>query len=146
MHVEHSVTIARPIAEVFAFVTDLRNETRWQPEIEAVRVEGPLRAGAIFHETRVSLGRRFDWEFRVTRFEPPHLISIETVAGSFPYRGSRRFEAVEGGTRVIESGELILPRPLRVFDGVGARLSRRPLREAYARLRALLEPREPLRP
>ena len=45
------------LAEVFAFVTDLRNETRWQPEIRSVTQEGPLASGATFRESRVSFGR-----------------------------------------------------------------------------------------
>ena len=37
MDLTHSIVIRRPVEQVFAFVTDLRNETRWQPEIELVR-------------------------------------------------------------------------------------------------------------
>lgn len=138
MKVEHSIVIARPLAEVFAFVTDLRNETRWQPEIRSVTLDGPLGVGATFHERRVTFGRGYDWHFVVTRLEPPHVISIETLRGTAPYRGSRTFEAVEGGTRVTESGQLELPRVLRPLEPVLARLCRWPLRRAYRRLAALL--------
>lgn len=143
MKVAHSVVIARPLPEVFAFVTDLRNETRWQPEIASVELEGPLplAAGAYFRERRRSFGLSFDWRFRITRIDAPRCIEIETVEGWAPYRGTRRFEAVPGGTRVSESGELELPAPLRIFDPLFARLSRRPLRRAYEQLRALLEHR-----
>ena len=70
-----SVVIDRPCAEVFAFVTDLRNELRWQPEIVAVTLDGPLRVGGHFHETRVTFGRRFEWEFRITELEAPRRIA-----------------------------------------------------------------------
>ncbi len=139
MKIEHSLTIRRPLDVVFGFVTDLRNETRWQPEIESVTLEGPMRAGSTFHERRVTLGRRYDWHFRITRLEPPHLITIETISGTAPYRGSRTFERVPGGTRVTESGELTLPWGLAVLDPLWRGLSRRSLRIAYDRLAALLE-------
>ncbi len=43
MKVKHTVLIRRPVEEVFAFVADLANETRWQPEIQSVTLEGPLQ-------------------------------------------------------------------------------------------------------
>ncbi len=144
MKIEHDIVIARPLAEVFAFVTDLRNETRWQPEIESVTLDGPLVVGATFHERRVTFGRRYDWHFVITQLDAPHRITIDTRKGTARYRGSRTFEAVDGGTRVTESGELDLPRFLRPLEGLLARLCRWPLRRAYRRLAALLE-REPPR-
>ncbi|MEM7159432.1 MAG: SRPBCC family protein [Myxococcota bacterium] len=139
MKIRHEVVIARPCPEVFAFVTDLRNETRWQPQIESVTLCEPLRRGACFHERRVTLGRTFDWNFRITEFDPPRSISIETIEGTMPYRGTRSFHPVPGGTRVVESGELQLPIGLRWLGPVLARWSRRPLRQAYERLRVLME-------
>ena len=109
MKVEHSVIINRPIEEVFAFVTNLNNETRWQPEIKSVTLEGPLKAGSTFREVRTSFGLTFDWHFLSTEFDPPHRISIDTINGATRYRGSRLFEAVEGGTKVTEMGELDMP-------------------------------------
>ncbi len=142
MRVQHSELIRRPIAEVFDFVTDLHNETQWQPEILSVTLDGPLAEGSTFRERRVTFGRRFDWRFRVTRLERAgdrRQISIETITGACPYRGSRVFTAVPGGTRVHESGELTLPAWMRAFDPALAYMSRRPLQTAYARLKRLLE-------
>ena len=139
MKIRHEVIIARPCPEVFAFVTDLRNETRWQPQIKSVTLEGPLRTGAHFHERRVTLGFTFDWNFRITDLQPPRSISIETIEGTMPYRGTRSFQPVPGGTRVVESGELQFPAGLRWLEPSLARWSRRPLRQAYDRLRALME-------
>ena len=139
MRTAHSVIIHRPLAEVFAFVTDLRNETRWQPEIRSVTLEGPISAGATFRERRVTFGRSFDWHFRITHYDAPHTISIETIDGVAPYRGTRSFEAHGGSTKITETGELELPGLLAVFDPIAERASRRPLRVAYDRLKALLE-------
>ncbi len=142
MKVQHSEFIRRPIAEVFDFVTDLRNETRWQPEIISVTLDGPLAEGSTFRERRVTFGRRFDWRFRVTRLEASgsrRRISIETITGACPYRGAREFTAVPGGTRVDERGELTLPAWLGALEPALAYMSRRPLQIAYARLRRMLE-------
>ncbi len=139
MRTAHTVIVHRPLAEVFAFVTDLRNETRWQPEIRAVTLEGPIGAGSTFRERRVTFGRSFDWRFRITRYDAPHAIAIATIEGAAPYRGSRSFEALGTSTKITETGELELPGRLARLDPIAERISRRPLRIAYDRLKALLE-------
>ena len=139
MKVQHSVIINRPLPEVFAFVTNLENETRWQPEIKSVTMDEPLREGDTFHETRVTFGRRYDWHFRITQLQPLHRITIETITGTMPYSGSRIFEAVNGGTKVTEMGELKTSGFLRLFDPILAKLSQKPLQKAYSQLKQLLE-------
>ena len=142
MKVKHSIIIERPIDEVFAFVTDLHNETRWQPEIKLVTLEGSLQAGSTFREIRVTYGRTYDWHFRITEFDPPYRITIDTINGTARYTGSRIFEAVEGGTEVTEIGELEMPRFLGVLNPLFSWLSQRPLRLAYSRLKKMLEMEE----
>lgn len=144
MKVKHSIIINCPIDEVFAFVTDLHNETRWQPEIKSVTLEGPLQTGSSFREIRVTFGRTYDWHFRITEFDPPHRITIDTINGTARYRGSRIFEVVEGGTKVTEIGELETPRFLYMFNPLFSQLSQRPLRRAYCRLKRLLEDQDSL--
>ncbi|MEM7125341.1 MAG: SRPBCC family protein [Chloroflexota bacterium] len=139
MKVKHTIIINRPIDQVFAFVTDLQNETRWQPEIKSVTLEGPLQIGSTFREARVTFGRTFDWHFRITELDPPNRITIDTISGTARYRGSRIFEAMADGTKVTEVGELEMPRLFRVFDPLLSQLSQWPLRRAYSRLKRLIE-------
>ncbi len=46
--VETTITIARPPAEVFAFVADMTNAPSWQPGLHAVRrtPPGPVGVGS----------------------------------------------------------------------------------------------------
>ena len=141
MRTDNEVFIARPIAQVFAFVADLRNERRWQPEISAVELTspGPVRAGSTFIEVRRTFGVSLTWHFDVVTFEPLRCIGIRSTAGWLPYTGERRFTAVPGGTLVSERGELRLPPGLALFDGLIERLARRPVSAAYHNLKRLLE-------
>lgn len=140
MKVAHSVVIARPPAQVFAFIADVENEPRWQPDIAELRLTsaGPLRVGSTFREVRRTLGRTFTWQMRVTEFEPDRRFCIESTSG-MPYRGCRIVEPVEGGARVTELGELELPGFLRLFEPLLGRLARKPLEVAYRRAKSLLE-------
>lgn len=139
MKVKHTLIIQRPLDEVFAFVANLENETRWQPEIQSVTLEGPLQQGSTFREVRTTWGRHYEWHFRITEFDPPHRITIATITGTMPYQGSRLFTAVPGGTQVTEAGELQTSGWLRLFDPLLARLAYKPLATAYHNLKKLLE-------
>ena len=141
MRTHNTVFIARPVEAVFAFVADLRNERRWQPEITEVRVTsaGPVGPGSTFIEVRRTLGVELTWTFDVVAFEPLRCIGIRSTSGRLPYAGRRWFAAAPGGTLVTEEGELTLPRVLRPLGGTLAALSRRPVAQAYDNLKRLLE-------
>jgi hypothetical protein len=48
--IENSVEIARPVEEVFDFAADMRNELRWNPDVESMKkiTEGPVGLGTRF--------------------------------------------------------------------------------------------------
>ncbi len=141
MKVQHSVIINRPIEQVFAFVTNLENELRWQPEIESIQLDsdGPMGVGMTFREARRTFGRRYEWHFEVTQFELNKIFCIQTLSGTIPYRGCRLFEPASGGTKVTEMGELQTSGFLKLLDPLMDRLSRKPLKIAYDKLKFLLE-------
>ena len=137
-----TVTFIRcPVAEVFAFVTNVENDLRWQPQISEVRVtsEGPIGVGTTFREVRHMFGFRFVWDMNITVFEPNRRICIESLRGAVPYRGCRDFEPVEDGTRIIETSCVELWPVFRPFRRLLANQSHQPVEAAYARLKAILE-------
>jgi uncharacterized membrane protein len=142
MKVQHSVVINRPPEQVFTFVTNLaENERRWQPEIELIEFTstGPMAVGTRFREVRRTFGWRYEWHFEVTQFEPNKIFCIQSLSGTIPYRGCRLVESVRGGTKVTEQGELQTRGLLKLLDPLMARLSRKPLKLAYDKLKTLLE-------
>ena len=144
MKVQHSVIINRPIEQVFAFVTNLENELRWQPEIESIQLDSadPMGVGTTFREARRTFGRRYEWHFEVTQFELNKIFCIRTLSGTIPYQGCRVFEPVSGGTKVTEMGELQTGGLFKLLDPIMARLSKKPLEAAYSNLKSLLEAQE----
>jgi uncharacterized membrane protein len=141
MHIEHRSIMQRPISKLFAFVMDLDNERRWQPEIESIRLltPAPLRVGSEFEEVRRSLGRHYRWRFRVTTLEPKRLFASASIGGAPAYQGSRLFEPRPGGVRLTEIGDLETNGLLHLFDPPLARLALHAQRMAFARLKTLLE-------
>ena len=45
IEVEHTLEIARPVDEVFAYLTDVSRLPEWQASAESAELEGELRAG-----------------------------------------------------------------------------------------------------
>src|SRR5215218_6182459 len=100
--VEHTVTIRRPVREVFAFVTNIGNFPRWMGEIikkSAALGTGPVGVGTTFAQTAQFLGRRVETQFVVTAYEPDARFCVQATSGPIPFEGCYEFEAVPEGTR-----------------------------------------------
>ncbi|MBA2536713.1 MAG: SRPBCC family protein, partial [Actinobacteria bacterium] len=62
VRVEDSIVVARPIEDVFDYLTDPETLPEWQGSALEARVEGegPMRAGSRVLERRKFLGRRLE--------------------------------------------------------------------------------------
>lgn len=141
MNVKHSVIINKPVEEVFAFVTDLRNETRWQPNVQEIRIvsDDTMHKGISFVEIRRLVWRDFVWTFEVTEFIPNARYCFQSTFGTAPSKGCRTFEAVNGGTRITEESEVTLSGLYEAFAPILNRLWQRSREASYNRLKAMLE-------
>lgn len=105
MHVERTVTIERPIEEVFEYVATLENDPTWIPSsLKHERSSpGPMRVGMTTHEDQKFFGRtsRDTWE--VTEYEPPTVLAYRGTSGQLPNVIRFRFEPVDGATRITHA-------------------------------------------
>ncbi len=108
MHMENTITIERPIEELFEYVSTPENDPRWvSVSIRNQRTSpGPMRVGMTTEEDVKIFGRasRDTWE--VTEYEPPTVIAYRVTSGLLCGGVvSLRCEPVEGGTRLTHSVE-----------------------------------------
>ena len=98
---QHSVSIGRPVSEVFAFVADGENAMRWRPGVLDVSRQSGEGLGAIYRQgVKGPGGRRIAADYEITAFEPDRRIAFRAIAGPVRPTGEYRF-AVEGeGTTV----------------------------------------------
>ncbi len=105
MHVERTVTIERPIEEVFEYVATPENDPTWIPtSLKHERTSpGPMRVGMTTQEDQEFFGRtsRDTWE--VTEYEPPAVIAYRATSGQLPIVIRLRFEPSDGGTRITHA-------------------------------------------
>lgn len=138
---EHSVTIERPVEEVWAYINDPRNDIEWQSMImEAVQVsEGPIGVGTVERITAKVLGRRFDTTFEVTEYEPNRRSRIKTTSGPVPFTGTYEVERADGGTRFTWAMEGEPGGFFKVAEPLVARVISRQVRADMETLKDLLE-------
>jgi len=98
---DRSVTVARPIEEVFAFIADGEQGPKWRTGIlDIKRVSGEGLGARYAQGVRGPMGRRIAADYEITVFEPNRRIEFQTTAGPVRPHGRFDFEATDGGTRL----------------------------------------------
>lgn len=139
MHFDLDVTIDRPVAEVFAYVTDVRNVPAWQESAESAEWIEP---GKRFRERRQFMGRAAELELEVTAYEPERRFDVRAVKSPVTFEIRHSFEEAGGGTLVRVHGEAKLSGALRFAAGMAKRQAERHFRSDLERLKAVLERRD----
>jgi hypothetical protein len=139
-----AITINRPIAEVWEYVSDIRNDVQWFRGIKAVRPLSAVErgAGAVLEIEAHLFGWRFTSQMRVTDFVPPgRMALLSSHSAAIHYSATYRFEpANEGaGTIFMLDAHVIAGSYYRLFGPAFAPLLRVALRRRFAVLKQVLE-------
>jgi uncharacterized protein YndB with AHSA1/START domain len=105
---EATVTIARPVEEVFRFFLALdENAPKVDPSAGSVvkSPEGPSGPGTTFRFRQQSLGKVRETTTRFTGVEPNRRIEFEAEIGPMRPQCDLTFEQTDGGTRVTFRGD-----------------------------------------
>lgn len=140
-HVEGEITIGRPVEVVFDFVSDQRNEPRYNPDmVRAVKeTDGPIGRGTRFRSTVRSGRRDSEMLIEITRCERPGLLTSTTTMRQLDVDYTLRFEAVGGGTRMRWSGEVRPKGALRLLGPLVGWMGNRQEERIWAGLKSHLE-------
>jgi uncharacterized membrane protein len=138
--VEKSVQINKPVADVFAYVTDYVNTTKWQGGVESVEVEGDANAvGGKYTEVRKFLGREMKTTLEITVFEPNAKWAAKALSGPVPYEATTTFEASNGGTKVTTHVDGEPSGFFKMAQGAVQKQLDKSLEEDMQRLKEMLE-------
>ena len=97
----NEIVIDRPPDEVFAFLADPANDTKWRPGVlDMKRVSGEGVGARHAQGVRGPGGRRIDADIEITEYEPPRALAFQTVTGPVRPRGRYELAPAAGGTRV----------------------------------------------
>jgi carbon monoxide dehydrogenase subunit G len=100
----NSIQIARAPSEVFAFLADGTNNTRWRPGVTDIKHRSGGGVGAVYEQgVKGPFGRRVRADYEITVYEPDRRLGFRTIAGPVRPEGSYELEPHDGGTRLTFS-------------------------------------------
>jgi len=137
---ESSIVINKPPVEVFAFVTNSDNTTKWQNGVEAVISDGPSNVvGSKYTEVRKFMGQEMKSVLEITAFEQDSKWAAKVLDGPVLYTVTATFTPEGTGTKMNTSVE---GEPKGFFKIAGGMLESqltKSLQEDAERLKKLLE-------
>lgn len=140
---EESVTIDRPIGDVFRYMQDIDREHEWQPNLREAEQIPPGEPGVGTRRRYVSefMGRRFENVYVNEVYEPERRVVYQTAPESDTQAsGEIIWESVAGGTKVTMRFSARIAGVLRfVPDALVTSVGKRELADTLARLKERLE-------
>jgi carbon monoxide dehydrogenase subunit G len=141
-----AVLVSRPLDEVFPFIEDARNRPRWDESVDSEELTSPepIGIGTTVRTRMRSMGRDYEYNWKVVAHDPPYGMTIESTSGPFPTTLVYELSAQERGTLVDFS---VTGRPtglLRLLEPMIARTTRKNLDRGFSRLKELLESQDGL--
>lgn len=115
-----SITIARPVEEVFAYVTDTSNDPAWHTDILEVqkRSEGPIGMGTKWHVGFKPFMGVSEGSMEVAGFEPNRTEVLRGAMGPMHTTLTFLFEPADGGTRVTRRVQIKLSGVMRLMGPI----------------------------
>lgn len=141
--VQESITINQPVEKVFAFLTDSRNITKWQPDIIEYKasVEGPAQVGTQVTDVRtIILGQKMESVYEITAVEPNERMSIKSISGPVPYQSHFLFESESSSaTKLTINAEIEPMGFFKLVEGMLIGALRKQLETELAAVKQILE-------
>jgi carbon monoxide dehydrogenase subunit G len=118
--IQSSIVINRPIANVFAVLTDVEKAGTWFPgNVKEWWTSAPPHGVGSIRRARVKMG----WfttenDAVVTIYEPPQRAGLKGMSKNAPFEAEFTFEPVDGGTLLNYNIELDMRGPAKPLEGV----------------------------
>jgi uncharacterized protein YndB with AHSA1/START domain len=97
----NTITIARPVGDVFAFLANAENDKQWRGGIIEMTRTGGQGIGATYRQIVAGPGgRRIDADVEITEFVPDQRIAFRTTKGPVRPTGSYDLQTRDRGTVV----------------------------------------------
>jgi polyketide cyclase/dehydrase/lipid transport protein len=143
IHITSTVTIYRPLAQVFDFISAADNDFEWQyGTLASGQISGGGgRVGASFRTIGHLMGRRMQSTYEVTEYEADRRYGFKSLSGPLHSQTTYTVETVEGSTRMKVATEAVPANALQVQEAVLEKFMQKQLKDDLALLKAILEAR-----
>lgn len=141
INLDFSALIDRPIKDVFAFVTNPNNMSKWNSAVISLEqvTPGTMNVGTKFKSIGEMMGRRIEGEMQITAYEPDTKCGFQVNAGPLQVNLTLTFKTVGTGTKVNLNAQGSPGGLFKLAEGVLAGRVKTMMEENLARLKSQLE-------
>jgi uncharacterized protein YndB with AHSA1/START domain len=140
-----SITINRPVEEVFAYVTDVTNDPAWHTDVLEARktTEGPIGTGTIWHSRfKPSMGIS-EGDMEVVTFEANRIEVMQGEIGPMHPTLTYLCEPSNGGTKFTRRVQITVSGWMKIMQPMMGMMLPKQNRGFLANLKRVLEESPP---
>ena len=133
--------IDKPVKDVFAFVADPNNMSKWNSAVVSLEqvTPGEVGVGTKFKSVGEMMGRRIEGEMQVVAYEPDTKCGFQVNAGPMQVTMIMTFKTVGTGTKISLNAQGNPAGFFKVAEGMMTGRVKTMMEENLARLKLQLE-------
>lgn len=141
INLDFGVLIDRPVQDVFAFVSNPNNMSKWNSAVVSLEqaTPGAVGVGTKFKSVGEMMGRRIEGEMQITAYEPDTKCGFQVSAGPMQVNLTMTFKTVGTGTKVSLNAQGNPGGLFKLAEGVMAGQIKSMMEGNLARLKTALE-------
>ena len=141
INLDFSALIDRPQKDVFAFVANPGNMSKWNSAVVSLEqvTPGAVGVGTKFKSVGEMMGRRIEGEMEITAYEPESKCGFQINAGPMQVNITLSFKTVGTGTKINLNAQGNPGGLFKLAEGVLAGRVKSMMEENLARLKTVLE-------
>ena len=141
INLDFSALIDRPQKDVFAFVADPGNMSKWNSAVVSLEqiAPGKVGVGTKFKSIGEMMGRRIEGEMQITAYEPDTKCGFQVTAGPMQVNITLSFKTVGTGTKINLNAQGNPGGLFKLAEGVLAGQVKSMMEGNLARLKTVLE-------
>lgn len=141
INLDLNTLIDRPQKDVFTFVANPNNMSKWNSAVVGLEqvTPGPVGTGTKFKSIGEMMGRRIEGEMQITAYEPDTKCGFQINAGPMQVNITLSFKTVGTGTKINLNAQGNPGGLFKLAEGVLAGRVKAMMEENLARLKTVLE-------
>jgi len=141
INLDFGALVDKPIKDVFAFVANPNNMSKWNSAIVSLQqiTPGEVGVGTKFKSVGEMMGRRIEGEMQIIAYEPDTKCSFQVNAGPMQVNMNLTFKTVGTGTKISLNAQGNPAGIFKIAEGMMAGRVKAMMEENLERLKSVLE-------
>jgi carbon monoxide dehydrogenase subunit G len=141
INLDLSALVDKPVKDVFAFVANPKNMSKWNSAVVSLEQISPgaVGVGTKFKSVGEMMGRRIEGEMQVTAFEPDSKCGFQVKSGPMQVDLTMNFKTVGTGTKISLNAQGNPAGIFKIAEGMMAGQVKTMMEANLARLKSVLE-------